>query len=130
VDEADAEGARGCHEADPTRDPEYQVWAETEAAYDEAEDQALTVSYDSDARHFEATRDGGLVAFAKWSGDLIKVYLPGGTFIGILYRRTARSSRETSSTPTVRGPGPPRSSASPGSARWPGARAWRTRSWP
>jgi hypothetical protein len=73
-------------EGDPTADPEYQVWAEMEARYDEAEDQVLRVSFDSGAGHYRATCRDEPVAFAKWSGDVLRVYLPGGTFVGRLYR--------------------------------------------
>ncbi len=52
----------------------------------QAEDQALTVTYDSDARHFRATRAGEVVAFAKWSGPVLRVFLPGGTFVGRMFR--------------------------------------------
>ncbi len=50
------------------------------------EPQDLTVRFDDQAGHYRATRDGELVAFAKWSGSVLRVYLPGGTFIGRMYR--------------------------------------------
>jgi hypothetical protein len=60
-----------------------QVWHDLKA-------QALTVTYDRDARRFDAERQGELLAFAKWHGEHLRVFLPGGTFIGRLYRSDGR----------------------------------------
>jgi len=72
------------------RDEAGEAWNPTDPGYldpaELAEDQALRVVFNSKARHYQAEKRGELVAFAKWSGELLKVYLPGGTFIGIMYR--------------------------------------------
>jgi hypothetical protein len=95
-------------------------------ALDEAGAPGLRVTFDRTAKRFDATRDGEVVAFAKWHGEHPCVFLPGGTFVGRLYRSEGRIIAGRPSTPTARTPEGTRSGTTPGSARWPGARRWRT----
>src|SRR5258708_26678868 len=52
----------------------------------EAETADLFVTADDGHRTRSLLRDGEVVAFIRWSGDVIKVYFPGGTILGRLYR--------------------------------------------
>jgi hypothetical protein len=51
----------------------------------EHERAAIPIVSEGGSQTMRAIRDGE-VAFLKWSGNVLKVYLPGGTILGRLYR--------------------------------------------
>ena len=54
--------------------------------HDEAETADLFVTADDGHGTRSVLRDGEVVVFIRWSGDVLKVYFPGGTILGRLYR--------------------------------------------
>src|SRR5215469_10606013 len=74
----------------------------------------------------QAIGDGEVVAFLKWSGNVLKVYLPGGTILGRLYRSDGKRQHDkitytftawTARDPTTHQPGGTESDEQPGSLR-------------
>jgi len=95
---ADPEPKRGWT-MDQARAAVQQVGAELQAAADagalgfpfedqdpELERAAITIVSEGGSQTMRAIRDGAVVAFLKWSGNILKVYIPGGTILGRLYR--------------------------------------------
>lgn len=96
VERPETKQCRGCSATLAASDPDLCETCDlhrADLAADPEPEPIRIVSHDG-ASTMEAVREREVVALLKWSGDVLKVFFPGGTILGRLYRSSGKRRGE------------------------------------